>query len=207
MMNWQGWEFFAPESLLTKDGRRVMWAWCKIDNAQTQSDIQSLPRELSLPEDGVLRIKPLRELESLRGDEKSVSAISIKSDSSRMLDGIAGDTLELDITFQPTAAKEYGVNVFCDAKGAGFPITVKPESKNLVMGNSEASFEVKPGEALNLRIFLDKGMVEVFANERQSVVSMQPHKPEEVGVGIFSKGADVEVKDIKSWKMQSIYQK
>ena len=207
MMNWHAWEFFAPESVLTKDGRRVMWAWCKIDNAETQSDIQSLPRELSLPEDGVLRIKPLRELESLRYDGNSVSAISIKSDSSRMLDGIAGDTLELNVTFQPTTAKEYGVNVFCDAKGAGFPITVKPESQKLVMGNSEAPFEVKPSEVLNLRIFLDKGMVEVFANDRQSVVSMQPHKPEDVGVGMFSKGADVEVKNIKSWKMQSIYQK
>ena len=27
------------------------------------------------------------------------------------------------------------------------------------------------------------------------------------GVGILAKGADVEMKDIKSWKMQSIYQK
>ena len=28
MMNWSRAEFFAPESLLTPDGRRVMWAWC-----------------------------------------------------------------------------------------------------------------------------------------------------------------------------------
>ena len=28
MMNWWGWDFFAPESLLTADGRRVMWSWC-----------------------------------------------------------------------------------------------------------------------------------------------------------------------------------
>ena len=28
LMNWSRAEFFAPESLLTPDGRRVMWAWC-----------------------------------------------------------------------------------------------------------------------------------------------------------------------------------
>ena len=60
-MNWHGWDFFAPESVLTPDGRRVMWAWCNLGTPQ--SGIQSLPRELSLPADGMLRIKPLRELE------------------------------------------------------------------------------------------------------------------------------------------------
>ena len=27
MMSWNGNHFFAPESMLTRDGRRVMWAW------------------------------------------------------------------------------------------------------------------------------------------------------------------------------------
>ena len=66
-MNWHGWDFFAPESVLTRDGRRVMWAWCNLGFPQT--GIQSLPRELSLSDDGVLLIKPLRELETLRYDE------------------------------------------------------------------------------------------------------------------------------------------
>src|SRR4029079_14272214 len=63
-MNWHGWDFFAPESLVAADGRRVMWSWST--RGSPQGAIQSLPRELSLPEDGVLRIKPLRELETLR---------------------------------------------------------------------------------------------------------------------------------------------
>src|SRR4029077_8080039 len=68
-MNWHGLDCFAPESLLAADGRRVMWAWCHLNHVQ--SGVQCLPRELSLPEDGVLRIKPLRELESLRQDHKT----------------------------------------------------------------------------------------------------------------------------------------
>ena len=92
----------------------------------------------------------------------------------------------------------------CDANGSGFPITIKSERKTLAIGKIEAPFEVKQGEVLNLRIFLDKGMVEVFANDRQAVVYMQQHKQEDVGVSLFSKGGDIEVKQVKGWKMKSI---
>ena len=68
MMSWNGNNFFAPESVLSKDGRRVMWAWL-LNLPIAPCGIQSLPRELELPEDGVLRIRPLRELQSLRYDE------------------------------------------------------------------------------------------------------------------------------------------
>ena len=86
MLNWARWDFFAPESLLTPDGRRVMWAWCTpwvnnmqhagrkqefeaLMNFKIQPGVQALPRELSLTDEGTLRIKPLRELEDLRTDK------------------------------------------------------------------------------------------------------------------------------------------
>jgi len=202
MMNWKDWNFFAPESLLTPDGRRVMWAWCRVEGAQ--SAIQSLPRELSLPDDGVLRIKPLRELEQLRYDEKDEGNIVVKSDSSHVLKEIAGDIIELSVTIQPTSAKEYGVSVFCDKDGKGFPVTIMPESKVLAMGEIKPPFELEKGEDLNLRIFLDKGMVEVFVNDRQAAVYMQQHDKENVGISLFSKGGDMTA-EVKGWKMKSIY--
>ena len=202
MMNWKDWNFFAPESLLTPDGRRVMWAWCRLEGAQ--SAIQSLPRELSLLADDVLRIKPLLELEKLRYDGKTEDNIIVNSDSSHMLKDISSDTVELSVTIKPTSAKEYGVSVFCDKDGKGFPITIKPESKVLAMGEIKPPFELKKGEDLNLRIFLDKSMVEVFANDRQAAVYMHQHDKENVGISLFSKGGDITVK-VKSWKMKSIY--
>ncbi len=202
MMNWKYRDFFAPESLLTPDGRRVMWAWCRVEGAQ--SAIQSLPRELSLPADGVLRIKPLRELKKLRYDEKNEGDITVKGNSSHMLKRICGDTVELSVTIKPTSAKEYGVSVFCDKDGKGFPITIKPESKVLAMGKIKPPFELKKGEDLNLRIFLDKSMVEVFVNDRQGAVYMHQHDKENVGISLFSKGGDITAK-VKGWKMKSIY--
>jgi len=50
-------DFFAPESVLTPDGRRVMWAWLITDEPNIEKkSIMSLPRELSLANDGTLRI-------------------------------------------------------------------------------------------------------------------------------------------------------
>ena len=202
MMNWKDWNFFAPESLLTPDGRRIMWAWCRVDGAQTA--IQSLPRELSLPADGVLRIKPLRELEKLRYGQKNEGDITVKSDSSHMLRDINGDTVELSVAIKPTSAKEYGVSVFCDKDGKGFPVTIYTESKVLAMGKIKPPFELKKDEDLNLRIFLDKSMVEVFVNDRQGAVYMHQHDKENTGISLFSRGGDITAK-VKGWKMKSIY--
>ena len=203
MMNWKDWNFFAPESLLTPDGRRIMWAWCRL-GGDTQTAIQSLPRELSLPADGVLRIKPLRELEKLRYDAMNERNIVVKSNGSRMLKDISGDIIELTVAIKPTDAKEYGVSVFCDKDGNGFPITIKPKSKVLAMGDIEPPFELKKGEYLNLRIFLDKSMVEVFVNDRQAAVYMQQHNKENAGISLFSKGGRLKAA-VKAWKIKSIY--
>jgi beta-fructofuranosidase len=205
MMNWKDWNFFAPESLLTPDGRRVMWAWCNVKASDSaQSAIQSLTRELSLPTDGVLRIKPLRELEKLRYDEKDEGDITVKSDSSHILKDIYGDTVELSVTIKPTTARQYGLRVFCDKDGNGFSVTIKPESKVMEMGEIKPPFELKKGEDLNLRIFLDKSMVEVFVNDRQAAVYMQQHDKENLGISLFSKGGDIAAK-VRGWKMKSIY--
>ncbi len=153
----------------------------------------------------MLRIKPLRELESLCYDEKTAGPITVKSGDSHVLKNIAGDTLELSVTIKSTSAKAYGVAVFCDKDGKGFPVTIRPERKVLTMGNIAPPFELAEGEDLHLRIFLDKSMVEVFVNDRQAAVYMSPHDKANVGIRLFSTGGDINVSEVKAWKMKPIY--
>ena len=215
VMNWMNElnkdaDLFAPESVLTPDGRRVMWAWSRLrerlDGVAIQSSIQCLPRELSLPEDGVLRIKPLRELETLRFDEKSEANLTIKSDTAYRLREISGDTIEIKAVIQPGPARQFGVQVYCDKEGNhGFPIAVEPEKKTLTLGETKVPFELKAAENLELRVFLDKSIIEVFVNDRQAALSPHKYAPENLGVRLFSKGGDVVAKEVKGWKMRSIY--
>jgi len=197
--------FFAPESLLTKDGRRVMWAWL-VGGGLSPIGVQALPRELELPNDGILRIKPLRELECLRYDEKSEKKITVKKDDIYILKQIAGDTLELKVEFKSSAAKEFGIDVLCNENGEnGLRIAVIPASKTLRIGTVNAPFELKKGEDLTLRIFIDKNLVEVFANDRQAVASLHAIRWLPARTRLFSKGSDLQVNKVKAWKMKSIY--
>jgi len=47
--------------------------------------------------------------------------------------------------------------------------------------------------------------VEVFANDRQAAVSAGKYVPENLGASLFSQGREVVVKEVKGWKMKSIY--
>jgi len=183
----------------------VMWAWL-LNMPIEPSGVQSLPRELSLPKDGVLRIKPLKELESLRYDEKQQQNIAVKSSAPYKLTEFSGNTLELEVTIKAPTAKECGLNVLCDKDGAnGIKIAYIPATKTLMVGKVDALFELKPGEDLTLRVFIDKNLVEVFANDRQAAVTARSYVPENLGISLFSSGADVMVKQVKGWKMHSSY--
>lgn len=206
MMSWNGNQFFAPESMLTKDGRRVMWAWL-LNVPVAPGGIQSLPRELELPKDGVLRIRPLRELAKLRYEEKTESNITVKSGTAYQLKNVASDAVELKLKFKAPLAKEFGIDVLCDKDGKnGLRITLNAKDKTLKVGPVIAPFALKDGEDLTLRVFIDKNLVEVFANDRQAVMNAPKLiSLDNTGARLFSVGSDVQVESVTSWKMKSVY--
>lgn len=205
-MTWNGNNFFAPESVLTKDGRRVMWAWI-MNLPISPTGVQSLPRELELPKDGTLRIRPLKELEELRYAKQEEKDITVKADAAYTLKEVNGDALELELTVKAPVAKEFGLDVLCDKDGKnGLRIANAGESKLLKVGKVEAPFELKKDEDLVLRVFIDKNFVEVFANDRQAAVAAADRNAQEkTSASIFSKGGDTVVTRVRSWKMKSIY--
>jgi beta-fructofuranosidase len=216
-MNWRkgeneskhghGGDVFAPESLLTPDGRRVMWAWLFAQStlrvSKNWQEVISLPRELSLPEDGVLRIKPLKELEQLRRGLKTARNISVKAGAPHRLKDISGDTMELMVTIRQGDAGRYGVKVLCDQNnGKGLDVVVEPGTKSLHVGGATAPLELKDDEEIDLRIFIDRSVVEVFANDKQAVVWQHVYESADVGVCLFSEGGAMEVSEVKGWQMR-----
>jgi sucrose-6-phosphate hydrolase SacC (GH32 family) len=182
-------DFFAPESVLTPDGRRVMWAWlCTADPAIDLKSVQSLPRELSLHADGTLRIEPLRELKTLRYDPVTLHDVVVPPLGGRPAAGqpsyartsIAepeGDAFEVRVTVDRAEAERhrFGVLLFADDDHEGLPVLIRPETGTICAGATEAPFAVADlpaGEDLELRIFVDKYLVEVFVNGRQALLTV-----------------------------------
>jgi beta-fructofuranosidase len=73
------------------------------------------------------------------------------------------------------------------------------------VGTAEAPFELKPDEDLTLRVFIDKNLVEVFANDRQAAVFAHQHIRANPNIRLFAKGGDAAVKSVKAWKIRTIY--
>ena len=144
-------DFFAPESVLTPDGRRVMWAWLATLDGVEQQSLQSLPRELSLGPDGLLRICPLRELASLRTEHQVVSDVvaepaegSHSTWTTRQIATLDGDAYEIHIEVDRDQArrKRFGIQLFADDDHPGLEVMLKPETATLRLGDTEAPFAV-----------------------------------------------------------------
>jgi beta-fructofuranosidase len=69
-----------------------------------------------------------------------------------------------------------------------------------------AGVYLAPGETLKLRIFVDKSVVEVFANGRQCLaVRVYPGRAESTGVSLRAQGADATLCSLDAWQMRGIH--
>ena len=65
---------------------------------------------------------------------------------------------------------------------------------------------VSPGETLKLRIFVDRSVVEVFANDRQcATVRVYPGREDSLGVSLRAQGGDAILRTLDAWQMRTIY--
>ena len=221
-MSWVDHSFFAPESLLDDKGRRIMWSWLMdMPGFKTKTDhgwsgTMSLPRVLSLGEDGVLRMNPPREIERLRYNEKNKADLTVPADGELPVEGVAGNSIELNLTIRAKDARQFGVKVCCSPDSQEQTLVYYDASdKKLKIDTSKSSLaggtktveagplELKADEPLQLRVFVDKSVVEVFANGGRQVVMRRiyPSRPDSVGVVLFSNSGPSGVVTLQAWDM------
>lgn len=217
-MSWVDNGYFAPEALIDGKGRQIMWAWLLDrrtgDEKEGWSGVYGLPRTLWLGEDGTLRLRPVPELEALRLHEQAWEAIHLAGGMTRPLEGVVGDSCELRIEIEPAAATRCGAKVraspggeeetlvYYDA-GAGELVvdtTRAGGAGRLVV--EKAPFALRPGEPLTLRVFIDKSIVEVYANDRQAIGrQVFPLRRDSLGVSLFATGGQARFTRVRAWEM------
>ena len=228
-MNWPGGTFFAPETLLDDKGRRILWAWVLDRKQGVTSGTMSMPRVLTLSDDKVsLKVEPPKEAELLRYNPTEEKPFTVSAGNPVTLNNIRGNILEINITIEPGESERFGVKVFCskdgreqtpviiDRKKNILQIDMRPTSldrpnyhefvmfmePNPLVEIQEAPFVLGKGEELNLRIFMDKSMLEVFANGRQCITQViYPTLEDAVHVQVFTEDAPVKVKKMLAWKL------
>ncbi len=239
-MNWPGGRFGAPESHVDDKGRRILWTWAVQGGPSPWKEVLSIPRVLTLAEDGKsLNMRPVEELEKLRGKGFRKKSIYLPVDEGISFDEIRGDSMEIqaEIDLDNASAIELQVlrssdGVECttiqvDLKHQKLSIDVSRSSlkipnlyrmfchfndnvrkiftENPIVLAQEAPFELVSGENLRLQVFIDRCMVEVFANGRQALcMQVFPDKEDSMYVRFMAKSGNARIIKLQVWTMREI---
>ena len=212
-----GLDFYAPQTLLTPDGRRVMIAWMQNWDTVNAKPYHcrwfgqmTLPRELSV-RDGRLIQNPVRELERYR--EARVVHQNIPVSGEINLPGVRGRVLDMTVTVRPTGPDLYRwfrIRVAKDGEHETI-IRYRPDQGTLKLDRTRSglphdivhtrSLLARPrGGEIKLRIVLDRFSVEVFVNDGEQAASAVLYTPQSADAITFEAGGsalmDVEKYDL-----------
>ena len=219
-MTWKDNAYFAPEALMDAQGRQIMWGWIFDDRPDSVkyhygwTGSYSLPRTLWLAKDGTLGIRPAPELTKLRLGMHVKKNINVSAGQEIPLSDFGSELMELEVTLQTGSAAQAGVKVNCSAddreQTSIFYDTQDKKLKfdatksGLAWGRKiveEAPFELKKGEPLVLHVYVDKGIVEVFANDRQAIGRAVYPTLKGTGIKLFAHGGNVKVLTVRAWQL------
>lgn len=184
-----GIDFYATQTILAPDGRRIMVAWmqnwdtCNLHTpAQPWLGQMTLPRELSV-KNGRLYQKPVREIENLRGEE--VRHENVTFHDVLKLAGVEGRKVDMELTLRPADAEniyhKFAVR-FAQNETYHTSVSFRPYesivkidrkfsgSRRAIIHQRRCQVRNKDGK-IKMRIILDKFSVEVFVNDGEYALS------------------------------------
>ena len=218
----------APSATIDDKGRFLAFFNVKEGKLrQGWNDIMTMPRCFSLNADDSLHIEPATEVESLRFDHRRVEPMDIAANEEVVLDGVVGKAMEIEAVIDVAAAREVGICVLRSPDGEertrislfkynherfgyrSLQIDVSAASlRTDVFARTPeiGPLELAEGELLRLRIFVDRSVVEVFANERQCLtIRAYPEREDSGGVSVFARGGAAKLVSLETWRMRSIW--
>ncbi len=220
--------FYAPQVMHTEDGRTVMWGWLKEGRRQTAlleagwAGVMSLPMTLSRMPEGTLRIEPVEELKSLRRQHWHFENLPVTPGSTGLLPDIQGDCLEIETVFEPGASAEFGLKLFCSPEGEEqtrlvydgrqerliLELDESSLSTSVDRGVREAPLSLDSRGELRLHIFLDRSVLEVFANDHTCLAGrIYPTRADSLRVDLLARNGNVRLKSMSIWSLGSVWER
>ena len=162
-----GFEFYAPQTTLGDDGRRLLFGWVGMPDENEFYDptgeqgwmhIMSCPRELRLVE-GRLYQQPVDELKSLRGAHQRLEG---RADSLAITDVAQA---ELVISAEGSWQADFGgaMLLICDESG------LRLCRQNRRTGETETRYW--SGQVRQLQILCDRSSLEIFVNDGEATLT------------------------------------
>ncbi len=193
-----GFDFYAPQSLQTPDGRRVMTAWMglpdEVDHPSCDNGwIHQLTtfRELSYV-NGKLLQTPIKELHKLRRE-----SIHVPEDASSFDLHSKSFELQVDMAWGSTLRLHQSPQGYCEIRLNKATCTLfLDRSKTLIReGDSVRELTLPDCESVQLQILSDNSSLEIFINNGEAVMSARIFTDKEA----TQIGRDGEVKIMDCW--------
>ena len=217
----------APSA--TPDGKGGLVTIFNMNHGKPTKDwnqIMSLPRHMTVDGDDLYQ-EPVEALKSLREAPRGFGAMTLPANREVVLPPLeGGNTMEFEVEIDTGASPMVEMNVLRSPgreeitriafyRGRGF------RGKSLISVDSSyastapdvesrapetAPLDLGEDETLKLRVFVDRSVVEVFANGRQCVaLRVYPDRPDSTGVSFRSQGVDGRVLSLNAYRMKSIW--
>ena len=216
--SWVDSAYFAPEALIDDRNRHVVWAWLRDnpDNALERfgwTGVYSFPRCLWL-EDGALRMAPAQELDQLQygrqfhvlGTVRGEAALNVADGASFRIRATIdlGEANRAGFVVREDAEAGERTEIYYDRARGALVMDTRAGGREGWPKLESAPLNLAAGEPLSLDVFVDRSVVEVYANQRQAICRrVFPTNPAKaVGVRAMSDGA--RFVETLSWGMERV---
>lgn len=184
-----GFDFYAPQSLETPDGRRIMvgwaneWEWMPQwkDWGPTYKEgwcgFFNIPREVRIKKDGTLQFLPIKELENIRKNKKILNSISLEKEQEIQVDNGISYEMKFKIDLEETTAEYLELDLRCGENKAAkciFDLEMaelrvnRDNADGWSKGTSRSVLFLKDKKELDVHVFVDQSSIEIFTSDYQN---------------------------------------
>ena len=202
---WHG-QFYAAQTFSnTPDGRRIQIGW---GNGITfpgmpfnqQMTVPCLLTLRTTPAGVRLFAEPVKELDALHGKEHSWTDVLLKANG-KPLELMRGDLFDIRADFVLGDATAFGFSI------GGVPVVVDVAKQTITCKGIVAP--VKPIDGrLRLRLLVDRGSIELFANDGEVALSCGTILSESnKSIEVYSRGGATTLKSLVVYEMKSAWER
>lgn len=215
-----GHDFYAPQSFISKDNRRMIIGWMDMwdsvmpSKADKWAGVLTLPRELTLSKDNQVLMKPLDDITLLRVEPKTLLNLQLKSGQQDLKLNSLQCELIVQIDMTKTIAERAGLALAASPDGKESTLLyIDNQAKRLILDRANSgegvqgyrSIPLPQGDSLTLRIFIDHSSVEVFVNQGEAAFTSRIYPTgDERTIYLFAENGELAIKQINYWYLENM---